>query len=176
MAKLRTRKVVFAFDERSYESLDKLVEQGRADPGPYVEVEVTNPETGEVRVLVIPKFGGPRRANDMSDLDQDAISKALGSTMRPVRGGFGGFGAMAVAATVVGATQEPRIPRTGGDLFCWAQGTTAPEPGVIGHLVIWSREGGRKKAFASRWADWTEDQVVEAYREGVRWLGEEPRR
>lgn len=70
----KTRRVVFSFDERSLESLEKLTEQGRfasmadtvreslqisralqaqAQQG-YTEVIVRNPETDEERVLVIP--------------------------------------------------------------------------------------------------------------------------
>lgn len=70
----KTRRVVFSFDERSLESLEKLTEQGRfasmadtvreslqisralqaqAQQG-FTEVIVRNPETDEERVLVIP--------------------------------------------------------------------------------------------------------------------------
>jgi Arc/MetJ-type ribon-helix-helix transcriptional regulator len=69
-----TKRVVFSFDERSLESLEKLTEQGRfssmadtvreslqisralqsqANQG-FTEVLVRNPETNEERVLVIP--------------------------------------------------------------------------------------------------------------------------
>ena len=69
-----TKRVVFSFDERSLESLEKLTEQGRfssmadtvreslqvsralqsqANKG-FTEVLVRNPETNEERVLVIP--------------------------------------------------------------------------------------------------------------------------
>jgi Arc/MetJ-type ribon-helix-helix transcriptional regulator len=72
----KTRRVVFSFDERSLESLQKLTEQGRfasmadtvrdslqvtralqtqAQHG-YTEVIVRNPETNEERVLVIPNL------------------------------------------------------------------------------------------------------------------------
>lgn len=65
----KTRKVVFSFDDRSLESLDKMVEQGRV-PGAtcprcltqlqgeteYREVTVRNPVTGETRTLVIPSM------------------------------------------------------------------------------------------------------------------------
>ncbi len=72
----KTRRVVFSFDERSLESLQKLTEQGRfssmadtvreslqisralqgqAHQG-YTEVVVRNPETNEERVLVIPNL------------------------------------------------------------------------------------------------------------------------
>ena len=72
----KTRRVVFSFDERSLESLQKLQEQGRfasmadtvreslqvsralqtqAQHG-YTEVIVRNPETNEERVLVIPNL------------------------------------------------------------------------------------------------------------------------
>src|SRR5882724_1074344 len=71
---VKTRRVVFSFDERSLESLEKLTEQGRfasmadtvreslqisralqtqAQQG-FTEVIVRNPETDEERVLVIP--------------------------------------------------------------------------------------------------------------------------
>src|SRR5919108_6362898 len=71
---VKTRRVVFSFDERSLESLEKLTEQGRfasmadtvreslqisralqsqAGQG-FTEVMVRNPETNEERVLVIP--------------------------------------------------------------------------------------------------------------------------
>jgi len=70
----KTRRVVFSFDERSLESLQKITEQGRfasmadtvreslqisralqtqAQQG-FTEVIVRNPETDEERVLVIP--------------------------------------------------------------------------------------------------------------------------
>jgi Arc/MetJ-type ribon-helix-helix transcriptional regulator len=69
-----TKRVVFSFDERSLESLERLTEQGRfssmadtvreslqvsralqsqANQG-FTEVLVRNPETNEERVLVIP--------------------------------------------------------------------------------------------------------------------------
>jgi Arc/MetJ-type ribon-helix-helix transcriptional regulator len=72
----KTRRVVFSFDERSLESLQKLTEQGRfssmadtvrdslqitralqgqAQQG-YTEVVVRNPETNEESVLVIPNL------------------------------------------------------------------------------------------------------------------------
>jgi SpoU rRNA methylase family enzyme len=72
----KTRRVVFSFDERSFESLEKLTEQGRtgsmantvrdslqvtralqsqAQNG-YTEVVVRNPETNEERVLVLPNL------------------------------------------------------------------------------------------------------------------------
>jgi Arc/MetJ-type ribon-helix-helix transcriptional regulator len=72
----KTRRVVFSFDERSLESLEKLTEQGRfssmadtvreslqisralqgqAQQG-FTEVIVRNPETSEERVLVIPNL------------------------------------------------------------------------------------------------------------------------
>jgi Arc/MetJ-type ribon-helix-helix transcriptional regulator len=75
----KTRRVVFSFDERSLESLNKLTEQGRfssmadtvrdslqvtralqtqAQQG-YTEVIVRNPETNEERVLVIPNLQPP---------------------------------------------------------------------------------------------------------------------
>lgn len=70
----KNKRVVFSFDERSLESLQKLTEQGRfssmadtvreslqvsralqsqAGQG-FSEVRVRNPETNEERVLVIP--------------------------------------------------------------------------------------------------------------------------
>lgn len=55
------QKIVFSFDERSYESLDKMIEQGRHPsgsstcPSDYKEIPVTNSETGETRIIVIPK-------------------------------------------------------------------------------------------------------------------------
>src|ERR1700736_59653 len=73
-AMAKTKRVVFSFDERSLESLQKLTEQGRfssmadtvreslqisralqsqAGQG-FTEVLVRNPETDEARVLVIP--------------------------------------------------------------------------------------------------------------------------
>jgi Arc/MetJ-type ribon-helix-helix transcriptional regulator len=72
----KTRRVVFSFDERSLESLQKLTDQGRfnsmadtvreslqvsralqlqAGQG-FSEVIVRNPETNEERVLVIPNL------------------------------------------------------------------------------------------------------------------------
>ena len=77
----KTRRVVFSFDERSFESLQKLQEQGRfasmadtvreslqvsralqtqAQHG-YTEVIVRNPETNEERVLVIPNLQAASR-------------------------------------------------------------------------------------------------------------------
>jgi hypothetical protein len=50
----KTRRVVFSFDERSLESLEKLAEQGRVSS--MTEVVVRNPGTNEERVLVIPKL------------------------------------------------------------------------------------------------------------------------
>jgi len=70
----KSRRVVFSFDERSLESLEKLTEQGRfssmadtvreslqisralqsqAGQG-FTEILVRNPDTNEERVLVIP--------------------------------------------------------------------------------------------------------------------------
>lgn len=72
----KNKRVVFSFDERSFESLEKLTEQGRtgsmantvrdslqvaralqsqAQNG-YTEVVVRNPETNEERVLVLPNL------------------------------------------------------------------------------------------------------------------------
>jgi hypothetical protein len=48
----KTRRVVFSFDERSYDSLEQIKERGRY--GSLVETVVRNPETGEERVMVIP--------------------------------------------------------------------------------------------------------------------------
>ncbi|AMV24214.1 hypothetical protein VT84_07440 [Gemmata sp. SH-PL17] len=74
-----TKRVVFSFDERSLESLEKLTTQGRfssmadtvreslqisralqaqANQG-FTEVVVRNPETREERVLVIPVLQAP---------------------------------------------------------------------------------------------------------------------
>ena len=72
----KTRRVVFSFDERSFESLQKIREQGRfASMGEAVreslqinkalqsqatqgfsEIVVRNPETREERVIVIPSL------------------------------------------------------------------------------------------------------------------------
>lgn len=72
----KTKRVVFSFDERSYDSLEKIKDQGRfssladtvrqsievsqalqnqAQQG-FTEVTVRNPQTGEERVLVIPRL------------------------------------------------------------------------------------------------------------------------
>lgn len=57
----KKQKIVFSFDERSYEPLEKLIEQGRyptnqsTNLSDYKEIPVTNPETGETRIIVIPK-------------------------------------------------------------------------------------------------------------------------
>ena len=72
----KTRRVVFTFDERSLESLERITEQGRfpsmanavreslqisralqaqAERG-FTEVVVRNPETKEEKVLVIPRL------------------------------------------------------------------------------------------------------------------------
>jgi Arc/MetJ-type ribon-helix-helix transcriptional regulator len=72
----KTRRVVFSFDERSLESLQKLTDQGRfssmadtvreslqisralqgqAQQG-FTEIVVRNPETNDERVLVIPNL------------------------------------------------------------------------------------------------------------------------
>ena len=76
MAMPKTRRVVFSFDERSLDSLERLTEQGhfssmgetvreslqiaralqsQATQG-FTEVVVRNPETGEERVMVIPNL------------------------------------------------------------------------------------------------------------------------
>jgi hypothetical protein len=70
----KTQRVIFSFDERSLESLQKIKEQGRfssmgeavreslqisralqsqANQG-FSEIVVRNPETGEERVIVVP--------------------------------------------------------------------------------------------------------------------------
>lgn len=64
------KRVVFSFDDRSLESLSKMERQGRApslplrihtclqpQPERLKEVKVTNPETGESRIIVIPDTG-----------------------------------------------------------------------------------------------------------------------
>jgi Arc/MetJ-type ribon-helix-helix transcriptional regulator len=72
----KTRRVVFTFDERSLESLERITEQGRypsmanavreslqisralqsqAEQG-FTEVKVRNPETNEEKTLVLPKL------------------------------------------------------------------------------------------------------------------------
>jgi Arc/MetJ-type ribon-helix-helix transcriptional regulator len=84
----KTRRVVFSFDERSLESLQKLTEQGRfasmadtvreslqisralqaqAKQG-FTEVIVRNPETDEERVLVIPLLHpSPERSQEQPE-------------------------------------------------------------------------------------------------------------
>ena len=44
----KTRRVEFKFDERSLESMDKL-------GGDYQKMYICNPQTGEERVIYIPK-------------------------------------------------------------------------------------------------------------------------
>lgn len=72
----KTKRVMFSFDDRSYDSLEKIKEQGhfasladtvresievsgalqsQAQQG-FTEVTVRNPKTGEERVLVIPRL------------------------------------------------------------------------------------------------------------------------
>lgn len=72
----KTKRVVFSFDDRSYDSLEKIKTQGnfasladtvreavevsgalqsQAQQG-YTEITVRNPRTGEERVLVIPRL------------------------------------------------------------------------------------------------------------------------
>jgi hypothetical protein len=51
----KSRRVVFSFDERSLESLEKLTQQGRFSS---TEILVRNPDTKEERVLVIPTLQG----------------------------------------------------------------------------------------------------------------------
>ena len=72
----KAKRVVFSFDDRSYDSLEKIKDRGnfssRADTvrqsmevsgalqsqahQGFTEVTVRNPETGEERVLVIPRL------------------------------------------------------------------------------------------------------------------------
>jgi Arc/MetJ-type ribon-helix-helix transcriptional regulator len=77
----KAQRVVFTFDDRSLESLQRIKEQGRfssmadavrdslqvsralqaqAEQG-YTEVVVRNPKTGEERVIVIPTLHAPSR-------------------------------------------------------------------------------------------------------------------
>jgi hypothetical protein len=58
------KRVEFSFDDRSLESVEKMLRQGRVPEshtrlpeytGEYEEIEVTNPETNETRVIIIPK-------------------------------------------------------------------------------------------------------------------------
>lgn len=62
---MKTRRVVFSFDDRSLESLSKMTAQGRVqsgvthrpfppEPVAFKEIEVRNPETGETRIIVVP--------------------------------------------------------------------------------------------------------------------------
>jgi hypothetical protein len=57
----KSQRIVFSFDDRSYESTEKLIRQGSfpdhssKDPNDYEEIKVTNPETGETRIIVLPK-------------------------------------------------------------------------------------------------------------------------
>lgn len=47
------KRVAFTFDERSYETIDQV----KARTGmKFVEVEVKNPETGEMRTMFIPDY------------------------------------------------------------------------------------------------------------------------
>lgn len=56
------KRIVFSFDDKSLESLSKMTAQGRVPPsakvptysGPYKEIEITNPQTNESRVIVVP--------------------------------------------------------------------------------------------------------------------------
>lgn len=52
----RTREIQLGFDDRSFESLDKMAKQGRfgKDCQRVEEITVTNPETNESRVLIAP--------------------------------------------------------------------------------------------------------------------------
>ena len=82
----KTRRVVFSFDERSLESLQKLTEQGKfssmadtvreslqinralqsqAQQG-FTEVVVRNPETNKERVLVIPNLQAASEGRERS--------------------------------------------------------------------------------------------------------------
>jgi Arc/MetJ-type ribon-helix-helix transcriptional regulator len=75
----KTKRVVFGFDEKSYESLEKLTKQGRypsmasavkdslqisralqgqVDQG-FTELVVRNPETNQERVILIPSLQIP---------------------------------------------------------------------------------------------------------------------
>jgi hypothetical protein len=68
--KEKTKQPVFSFDDRAFESVEKMGRQGRFNqpcrhpggcfPAPvatgYKEVAVTNPETGESRVIIIPTY------------------------------------------------------------------------------------------------------------------------
>lgn len=55
------KKVVFCFDEKSYENLDKLIKQGRipsgysTNPDDYQEIKILIPSTNQSRIIVIPK-------------------------------------------------------------------------------------------------------------------------
>jgi hypothetical protein len=64
------KRVIFSFDDRSLESLKKMVKQGRhpdatcphclmrrQNEQEFKAVVVRNPETGEERIIVIPKTG-----------------------------------------------------------------------------------------------------------------------
>src|SRR6266436_6307830 len=86
----KTRRVVFSFDERSLESLQKITEQGRfasmadtvreslqisralqtqAQQG-FTEVILRNPETNQERVLVIPNLQPPAGGSTSTQEDQ----------------------------------------------------------------------------------------------------------
>ena len=81
MAKPKTKRVVFNFDERSFESLEKMTEQGRyssmasavkeslqinralqgqVEQG-FTEIVVRNPETNQERVIIIPTMPYPHK-------------------------------------------------------------------------------------------------------------------
>ena len=83
----KTKRVVFNFDDRSFENLDKMTKQGRyssmgsavkdalqinnalqgqAEQG-YTEVVVRNPKTNKERVLIIPTLS----VNSGSDEGED---------------------------------------------------------------------------------------------------------
>ncbi len=47
------KRPVFEFDERSYDSLDSLIEKHGEDA--FMTVEIRNPNTGEVRTLFLKK-------------------------------------------------------------------------------------------------------------------------
>jgi hypothetical protein len=77
----KTRRVVFSFDDRSLESIEKL----RAQFGPLKELVITNPETGEERTIVVPDIGPMRPISPISNWrdsmneteSQDPQSKAV---------------------------------------------------------------------------------------------------
>jgi hypothetical protein len=62
----KTQRVKFSFDDRSLESVKRLEEQQRGQS--FEEIAVTNPETGESRVIVIPVIENQQR-NSQSIID-----------------------------------------------------------------------------------------------------------